>query len=253
MNTSRILVPDDNFDGAAIRKALQILNHLSVENSGIRECILLIPIKGNLRHTTLEQVLGEKVSKDLAGGKTVMLGKCKLSLETERTYKNYAACDAVVVVYANQKLMDAVDSARGLHLIISVPEMEDSVSKWIKTWSPLIPGRETPQDEIVDNPIVRAALESITSRINLGNRILNPRDKEAVEDAFRILRANDQSTDSGNIRAWCIRNGWDPKGADEAEKYAVKAFGLKSKPSAFGSQWADDIYSKWVKKAQEKR
>jgi hypothetical protein len=58
--------------------------------------------------------------------------------------------------------------------------------------------------------------------VNPGNRILNPRDEAAAKDMFRILRRNNEKEDPSAIRAWAIRNGWDPKGADALQKMAEK-------------------------------
>lgn len=248
METKRVLIPDEDYDGLAIKTALQLLAGLASEDEGIKDCILLIPVKANIQHTTLSAVLGESASKALSSGKSLKLGSCFLRLETARSFKRYAKGDAILVVYADQKMMDSVDSNGNFKVIVSVPRMPEAVEEWERTWNPIVPGQQSAKIHLVRNKIVEAALESITSRINLANRILNPRDEEAVKDAFRILRAHNQAEDPKNIRAWCMKNGWDSKGADEAMKHATKAFNLKSKPSKRGAHWASDIYEQWVNK-----
>jgi hypothetical protein len=243
------LIPDATFDGSAIRTALQCLVGLMAEDAGIRRCLLFIPTKGNIQSTTLEEVLGEKFSKLLSDGKDVRLGEGALRLETFRTFQSYTSGDAVVVVYADQKMMDAVDSNRSLKAVICVPHLPDAVEDWKRTWNPISPGSKHEEVRLIGNPVVEAALASMTGRINLSYRVLHPSDTEAVKDAFRILRAHRQTEEPANIRAWCIKHGWHAGAADEAMKYAAKAFALRSKPSVQGTRWAADIYDQWVRTA----
>jgi len=245
-----ILIPDETHDGEAIRLGLQLLAGLAKENSSIRDCVLFIPGKANLQHTTLNVVLGDKAAKVLDNGKSLRLGDCNIRLETLRSMKPYTQTDAVIVVYADQKMMDLVDSNKNPRAVVAIPHLPDAINEWKRTWNPITPGGQVEEERLIQDAVVEAALKSLTSRINLGNKILNPRDEEAVKDAFRILRANDHFEDTANIRAWCVKNGWDPRGADEAMKHAAKAFALKSKPKSPGSHWAPTIYAQWKASAQ---
>lgn len=249
MSTKRILIPDTTFDGGGIRTAFQCLACVMEENASIRRSLLLIPAKGNVQSTTLKHVLGEKVSKLLIQGDEVRLKEGALRLETIKTFKPYTQADAVIAVYADQKMMDDVDSNRSLKLIICVPHLPDAVNNWKRAWNPLMLGGNQEEEQLIGNPVVEAALTSMTGRINLSHRVLHPSDTEAVKDAFRILRAHRQTEDPANIRAWCIKHGWHAGAADEAMKYAAKAFALRSKPSVQGAHWASDIYEQWEKKA----
>lgn len=194
-------------------------------------------------------MLGGKFSKLLSDGKEVRLGEGVLRLETIRTFKSYTPGDAVLVVYADQNMMDAVDSNRSLRAVICVPHLPDAVDDWKRTWNPISPGSKQEEVRLIGNPVVEAALASMTGRINLSHRVLHPSDTETVKGAFRILRAHRQTEEPANIRAWCIKHGWHAGAADEAMKYAAKAFALRSKPSVQGAHWASNIYEQWVKTA----
>lgn len=249
MSTKRVLIPDTTFDGGAIRMAFQCLVRIMAEDAGIRRCLLFTPTKGNIQSTTLEQVLGNKISKILSNGKEVRLGEGALRLETIRTFKSYTPGDAVIAVYADQKMMDAIDSNRSLKVVVCVPHLPEAVDDWKRTWNPIQPGGRQEEVRLIDNLVVEAALASLTGRINLSHQVLHPSDTEAVKGAFRILRAHRQTEDPANIRAWCIKHGWHAGAADEAMKYAAKAFALRSKPNVQGAHWASDIYEQWEKKA----
>lgn len=249
MSTKRVLIPDMTFDGGAIRTAFQCLGAIMAEDAGIRRCLLFVPTKGSIQATTLEQALGKELSKLLNDGKDVRLGEGVLRLETIRTFKSYTPGDIAVVVYADQKMMDAVDSNRSLKAVICVPHLPDAVDDWKRTWNPIMPGGRQAEVRLIGNPVVEAALASMTGRINLSHRVLHPSDSEAVKSAFRILRAHRQTEDPTNIRVWCIKHGWHANAADEAMKYAAKAFALRSKPSMQGAHWAPDIYEQWERTA----
>ncbi|GEM_PF-1954677 len=249
MSTKRVLIPDTTFDGSAIRTAFQCLLRVMAEDVGIRRCLLFIPTKGSIQSTTLEQMLGEKATKFLSDGKALRLGEGALTLETIRTFKSYTPADAVIVVYGDQKMMDAIDSNRSFKVVICVPHLPEAVEDWKRTWNPIQPSGKQEEVRLIDNPVVEAALASMTGRINLSHRVLHPSDTEAMKGAFRILRAHRQTEDPANIRAWCIKHGWHVGAADEAMIYAAKAFSLRSKPSVQGAHWASDIYEQWQKKA----
>lgn len=249
-NRVNVLIPDETFDGNAIRAGFQWLASIAKDDSSIKDCVLFIPTKANLQRTTLTAFLGVKAAKVLDKGRTLRLDDCSIRLETVRSMKGYTQADAAIVVYADQRMMDVVDSNKNLSAVIAIPHHPDAIEQWRRTWNPTTPGAQVNAESLIEDAIVEAALTSLTNRINLANKILNPGDTEATKDAFRILRANGHFEEPANIRAWCIKNGWDPKGADEAMRHAGKAFGLKAKPRSYGEHWAPDIYAQWKSAAK---
>lgn len=249
MQVKRVLIPDETSSGEAIRTALQVLIRAVEDDPSIKNCLLYIPVKGNLQGTTLESILGSKLSRQLRDNQVIPIRTASLKLETDVAFKSYTKADAVLVVYADQKMMDKVDSNKSLKLVICVPHIPDAVDNWKRTWNPITPGGNQQDEDLISNKVVEAALASITQHINLANLVLGKLDEETVKDAFRILRAHRQKEDPTNIRAWCIKHGWQPKAADEAAKHATKAFNLASKPSSYGTHWAPDIYERWAKAA----
>ncbi len=243
----RILITDDSHDGRGIKRAFQELAGHIERNNDIRECILCVPAKGNIQGTTLTGVLGEKVSKLLAKNETIQYGSGSIRLETMRSLKPYNRADAILVVYADNKMMDVVDDNKYAKLIIAVPFINEDIAEWKRTWNPSTTNGNSDDDKLIQDSMVEAALIAMTKIINLGNNCLNPRDEEAVKDAFRILRTHGHNEAPNNIRAWCIRNGWPAKAADDAMKQASKVFSLRSKPNIKRTIFADDIYEKWEK------
>lgn len=229
----------------AIKNGFELMADVVAQDQSIRDWILLVPQLGSLQHTSLSAVLGDALTKALQNGQQLTLNGVTVRLETTRTLRSYTQADAVVAIYSDQRMMDLLDSNRGLRVIVAIPSQEGDIDSWIRTWSPIIPGRSIVADPLIQDSVVVAALKSLTARVNLSNRILNPSDAEATIGAFRVLRANDHSVDPAMIRAWCIRNGWDPAGADEAMKHATKAFNSKSRAKLRDTHWAPDIYQQW--------
>ncbi len=243
----RILITDDSHDGRGIQRALQELaGHIERDND-IQECILYIPTKRNIQGTTLTGILGEKISKLLSKNETIEFGSASIKLETLRSLKSYSKADAILVVYANNKMMDVVDSNKYVKLIIAVPYINADIEEWKRTWNPSTPNGESDEEKLIQDSMVEAALIGVTKIINLGNNCLNPRDEEAIKDAFRILHAHNHKEVPKNIRAWCIRHAWPAQAADDAMKQASKAFSLRTKPKIKRTIFADDIYEKWKK------
>lgn len=251
--TQRILVPGDDLNHEAICNAIAIGIELSKSDSTkVDGVVIFIPSKGQIRHTSLETVLGEKVAKDLHKGNEVKLhSNISLRAETVQTFKRTSKRDIVIAVYADQKMMDQLDGMPSLHTIIAVPHLPDALDDWVKTWSPSIPGEQPSKvQHIINDAIIESALSSLTNSINLSHTILNPRDKEHADNTIRILRRNRHTEDSSNIRVWAIKNGWHPKAADELEKLWIKIFNLKNTPKVKDSIQAKRSYEYWIEKTE---
>ncbi len=250
METKRVLIPDDGFEGVAIGSSLQLILGRMTEGKGIKDCIIMVPSKGHLQNTVLSKVLRmafrDKGAQALIKAGQLCLQEGKFQIETVRTIKSYSRADAIIVVYADQEMMDKVDSNKNFQIVIAIPCLEESIADWKRTWSPLMVGeKQGSQASLISNPVLEEALETLTFLANLSNSVLTSTDKDATIEVFRILRANNQSEELKNIRAWCIKNGWNSKAADEVVKHAAKAFGLKSKPQN-KRLLAPDIYQQWV-------
>lgn len=251
--TKRILVPGDDLNHEAIGSAIAIGIELSEKNSSeVDGVVIFIPSKGQIRHTSLEAVLGEKIASALHKGNGVNLhSNISLRAETIQTFKRSFKRDIVIAVYADQKMMDQLDGMPNLHTIIAVPHLPDALIGWVKTWSPIIFGEQPGKVEnIINDAIIESALSSLTNSINLSHTILNPRDKEHTDNTIRILRRNKHTEDSSNIRAWAVKNGWHPKAADELEKLWLKIFNLNKTPKVKDSVQAKRSYEYWIEKSE---
>jgi hypothetical protein len=244
----RVLVPCDDLDNDAIKKGIQVVDELCKQQSGIvHDVILFIPSKQNIKGTSLASVLGESISNRLHKGEKIQLPSGKhMRLETMRTLKREFNKSIVLAIYADEKMMDQVDSMNSLLAIVAVPHMHDALDGWKRTWSPLVPGEEQKEKgNLISDPVVESALSSLTNWINLSHTILNPRDKEHADRTVRILRRNNHTEDPSNVRAWAVKHGWHPKAADELKKLWIKIYSLKNKPKMTDSEAAKRTYTHW--------
>ena len=250
-NVIRVLVPGDDLDNEAIAQAISLGIELSKKSAAeIDGVVIFVPTKGNIKHSSLEAVLGEKITNTLYKSDEVKLhSDITLRIETIRTFKAAYKKYIVVVIYADAKMMDQVDAMPNLHTIIAVPHISGALEAWSKTWAPNTLGEDSNTDNtIIADAIIVSALSSLTSSINLSGSILHPRDKEHADNTVRILRRNNHSEEPSNVRAWAIKNGWNPKAADELKKIWDKIYKLKSKPSIKDTIQAKKSYEYWVSK-----
>lgn len=249
--TERFLIPGFDYDAEPIKLGVALLIEFAKAKPGeIGQIGIFIPSLAQLSGTSLEQAIGSTMAKALSKG-PVRASGIELHVVTSKTIKNGPRLDGVVAIYADQKMLDLLDGFGWLKVIVAVPHSPNALGEWEKTWSPIVHGKpQAPEEPIINNKVVKQALVSLTRLVNLSNRVLNPRDEDTTKDIFRILRRHDEYEPVANIRAWAVRNGWHPKGADELCHHAERILGLKTKPKLASSTWAPDIYEKWVENAR---
>lgn len=253
MTTTRILVPCDELDAETLGIALGYAKSMCESDAtAVEEVILFVPTKQQIKYTGLATALSEKLSRSLHDGHSVTLPfGVPMRLETVKTLRWLGKSSVVVCAYADQKMLDQIDAQAKLKGVIAIPYAPGALDQWQRTWSAHVHGsspRSVPPP-LINDPIVEQALASLTGSINLSHSVLNPRDKEHAERTLKILRIKNHTEEPENLRAWAIRNGWQPKAADELEKLASKIAALKSRPRVERPEDVDRLYQHWKEKA----
>lgn len=251
MSTIRVLIPGDDQSEEIIALAFSYADEICKLSQGkVQEAILFVPVKDSIKCTTLTSALGESDAKKLHDGELVALPSgVPIRLETIRTLRWVNKPSVLISIYSDQKMLDQVDSTNNLFAIVAVPHAPEALERWRKTWSATVHGiQKASAQPLISDPIVEQALVSLTNGINLSHSLLNPRDKEHTEKTLRILRANGHIEKPENLRSWSIKNGWQPKAADEFEKLATRILSLKSKPRLPDPEVAKRIYDYWCSK-----
>lgn len=251
MEPIRVLIPGDDQSEEAISLAIGYADEICKLKQGtVQEAILFVPGKESVRFTTISTAIGEKNAKKLHDGGVVLLPTgIPLRLETIRTLKWISKPSVLISIYSDQRMLDQVDSTKNLVGIVAVPHVSDALEQWERTWSPTVHGQvKQPPPKLISDPILEQALLSLTHSVNLSHGALNSLDKEHSDNTLRILCVHGHCDEPRNIRSWAIKNGWQPKAADELEKLAQKIYSLKSKPRLRNPEVAQRTYDYWCSK-----
>ncbi|MGD8564153.1 MAG: hypothetical protein PVG03_16555 [Desulfarculaceae bacterium] len=252
LEIQRWLIPANGPDVKAVKQAFNLTIKLCEDVlTDVKEIALLVPVKENLKHSTIEDALTEDICRSLLKGKSIPItNKSSLKLYTQRTFKRFSV-DLVVCIYADDKLLGLVDDLIGPKACIVVPWLMEDIKEWARTWNPKILGQENQAPtELILEPVVIAALKSLTNRVNLSTGLSHPSDKEAADQMFRILKRNKYHLDPGEIRAWALRNGWSSRGADQLKKLAEKILKLKRVVISKRPVWNERILEMWKKEIE---
>ena len=71
-------------------------------------------------------------------------------------------------------------------------------------------------------PLVKEALKSLTSMVNLSTGILHPSDESAAKLYFKALHKEGVMLNESEVTRWAVSNGWQTKHASELGKLAQK-------------------------------
>ena len=229
-DTKRFVVPPGLTNEGQIREALQLIVYLNEQNGKPSDVVLFIPTKAQLDGTTIDATLGERVCRALKKGEGVSLsGGSFLTCETKRTFKNYMSTEVILCAFPDKDMLKAVDSVKSLKLAVIVPWHMEEIAEWVRAWNPVILGKEHGEAErLIANPVVEEAIAMLTRHINLSTGLINPSDKRSAIELLKILRDNGELYDPASLRAWALRHGWSPQGAEDLEKYAQAV--LQRKP-----------------------
>lgn len=143
--TRRVVVHSCGAETDPIKYALAELQSYLRSNQEVVDVALFIPTKRNLDRTTAATVLGDDLSKTLRGGGTVRIeGAAQLRLCTKRTIQKSRLPQAVLVVYADDEMLDLLERAGAVRLIVAVPWNLKLMGRWYREHQPFEVG--TPRE-----------------------------------------------------------------------------------------------------------
>lgn len=247
-NLIRVVVPIDSQDPSAWTTSLAYAVAIGAKaQPPAREYILLTHTKAQLKQTSLGNHIGSANTKLLLANHSIDLTSGRsLRHATLQTLGGSARQAVIIAYFAEDMMMETIDGLAGVIGVVVVPDFSYSIDQWSERWTPIVHGQEqTAPVELLSDNVVERALQELSNRINLSNAVINARDKEHSDETLRILRAKGQILEADKIKSWAIRNGWQPKAADELAKLAAKIRALRSKPSIKAFHDADGRYQRW--------
>lgn len=250
----RYLIPAHGAEVEPIKTAMALVQALCKESETPIDAILFIPSKRSLEGTTLEEVLGTTITKALLKGEIITLpGGGNLKLKTQRTFRDRRTSAIVLAVYATTKMLDEVDNVKDAAAVIIVPWDMEEVADWKRTWNPRVLGEPpTEPSKLIHDPVAEEALKMLTHSINLSTGLLNPTDKNRAVQLFRELRKNRVDFDPRSVRAWAVRKGWTPDGADRLRDVVQAVEDRRPIRGGSTPAWSDDIMDILRKRASGK-
>lgn len=126
-------------------------------------------------------------------------------------------------MWTSDKTLEKIDSLSA-PAICAVYWSPENIAAWKTNWNPtdIRTGRRGGSTDTVGNPVVTAALSSLTVVVNVGTGLSHPSDRASAIQMFTLLRDGGETYASDEVRAWAVRNGWDPKDARELAEVGQK-------------------------------
>jgi hypothetical protein len=219
MDIQRFYIDTHGNDDEAYREAMQFACQLANKSKDIKRIVLLIHSKQNTGW--FERLFGSTVVKQLFAGTKFKDCNAIVKFETVRTYKDgYGQSDIVITCGLDSEDVLKIDDMYSVKAIIAVPWLKDKIEKWVKTWSP----KELRGNKSIGNAfpepscIVKKALESLTSSINLSTGISHPMDEDKAKTTILALHKYEPSLNPDIIGAYLIRElNWDTEHAKDIE------------------------------------
>jgi hypothetical protein len=249
----RVVVPPMDDDAEGWRYARAYADKIASDPSfGVKEIVVYVATKQQLKNSDFPRIAGARLAKALHDGDSVKLANgLTMRAETMKTLRYSGRGALILGFWVDDKMMAAIDGMDGVSAVVAYPWPENGLENWIKTWNPKVHGQlAQPAPPLLTDPIVEAALKSLTTGMNLSHTGLHTHYAESAERTLRILRAKKHILDADNIRLWAVQNGWQPGAADDLQKKARKVADLKTKPSINAFEGGERTYDYWVAKSK---
>jgi hypothetical protein len=241
--TERYYVDAHGPDDEALRAGFDWLLRF-VGDHGHTRAAVFVPGLGQVE--SLGRVLGPQGATALRKDRKVQAGAVTIELLIHRglpfSYEN----GPVLAVWVDDKQLDKLDGLRTPGLC-AIPWVRTDIDGWKTNWNPtdVRTGKPGGSEDTVTNPVVVAALEALTGRVNLGTGLGHPSDRASAVQMFKALKNAREDVHPNQVRAWAVRHGWQ---ADDARELGELAQKVKEGRAVRGSKqkmWRDDVVAIW--------
>lgn len=248
----RILIPRDMPEEEQVRAGFTTLQRELMDG---QRAVLYLPSKQQVEWGFIPQAIGDGPAKALKKGQSVTIGRGSITLETEQTAR-WIPQDARVVlgVYPSKVMLDRIDAAGHVELVVIADPTEAEWTRWHDTWQPIVPGRAAVATAAALSPFLEEAMRSLTGRINLSTGLTHPRDRAAAIHLFRFLDQSGEAFDAAELRAWAARNGWTPDGANQLREVAQGVLdGKRFQAGSLKESWSSDYLDEMRDRHRKRR
>lgn len=216
---------------------------------------LVVPTKRNFRTSSLASIIGDAAGRILEKGQPITISGRQIRGYTLQTLpRRFGSLGPTLVLWPGKKGMDKVHDTDASALCV-VPWVDENIATWrsaVGAVDLLRPSTPAMSATVAD-PVVDAALRSLTRRINLSTGLAHPRDKTAAVGMFRILKKAGYQWTGPEFSARAISLGWKAEDARDLGKMAKGTMeGRSFRAPGARETWARDILKQWRQAAQAK-
>ena len=243
--------PDDD----AVREGWEWLLR---EATGSDDKIAWVAVNGLDVATRLGRAIGSTAST-LTSSRRVTAGGVSIGLITATAAKTPTwKAGPVLAVWPSVPLVSRIEDRLHPPALCVIPWIPGELDFWVTGHRPteLRAGQPPADSPTLSNPVVEAALDSLTLTSHIGSGPINLRDfreRAAAIQAFRILYDGHERFDPAEIAPWALAHGWDAGGARELEEIATKIQSgkrLRGRTGA-GNRWRSDALEQWRAAAEK--
>lgn len=156
-----------------------------------------------------------------------------------------------LVCWPDGDMLERLDSATGLKAMCVLPWLRDELEVWRRARRAEDLLGATPRGEApaISDPVVEAAMRSVTNSVNLSTGLSHPLDRPKAIWAFKDLKKARYTWDPMEIQTWAMANGWAANDATELAEIAAgvargKAYRAGTRP------WRSDVIQVWRENAR---
>lgn len=200
----------------------------------------------------LGRVIGAGAAKELHKNRQFQVDGITLELLIERKLPYSFDDGPILAVWVDDEQLDKLDALRSPG-ICAIPWAKTDIDGWKANWNPadIRTGESGGSDETILNPVVIKAMETLTVVVNLGTGLSHPSDKESAVQMLKLLKKEGEDYDPDQIRAWAVRNGWQPRHARDLAELAEKIAAGRQVRGGKRQAWREGIVDLWRSEAGE--
>ena len=242
-STERFFVDAYGPDDDALKAGFVWLLRFAEEHDCSRAAVFVPTVR---QVESLGRVIGAPAAKALSKDRQVPSGNLTIDLLIQRGLPSSYSQGPLLAVWVDDKQLDKLDALWAPGLCV-IPWVETDVEGWKTNWNPTDArtGEAAGTEDTVTNPVVAAALESLTSTVNLSTGLAHPSDKASAVQLFKALKAAGEDFEPDQVRAFAVRHGWD---ADDARALGELAQKVKDGRQVRGGNQRmcrDNIVDSW--------
>lgn len=245
-STERFFAEAEGWDGEALGLGLSWLVRYAIEG-GYQRAAISVGKKEQIKR--MKPALPEQLAAPLFKHGEIVAEDVSLVL-MPRSKRYFEFSDGpILAVWVRDRELEVIDDYRA-PAICAITWSEGNIDAWKAAWGPTdLRSGQASAAATVDDPVVVAALESLSATVNLSSGLGHPSDRDAAIDTFKILQGSGHLFQSAAVRAWAASHGWRAEDASELGELAQKV--IEGRRLRGGGYLRPEVIEHWREEAAE--